>query len=484
MFSKSLQFPELSGLEATERKRLLKACRWKMFRHWQAWVTAIPVGLALLLLLSVAGLWYLNLTWRVFSQLPLLILALLALVFFFATIHLKRKVFSYFLAPHMVKALSDNDLAAVLTEHGRLQQLRKKSIRKGIGFSALILLSVVASGAVAVNSLSGSPSPLPMPEELQAAGVVTNPDGVTKATFIDIAFRDSPGGKTREIILAGTQGALIVGPDRSSRFVHFEDRQDHVDHIRLDRQGTSGFMNRGAWCSDALVMDESGHILWRCSAREIGIDDMASGDVNGDGNPEYAVGFNGGGGVRLLDTNGRQLWGEPDANVWHVEFVDVDGDGHQEIVHSNAGGEITVRDSRGRIVSKSRPPCYFSEFSLILWPDASSPERLLQAHNDTIWILDAAATPLARFSAPASGSLGGARGTLVAFQGGTSVLATAIDFSNWDRSILYLHDLSGKLLYQEVLPESCRSLAVMPAEGSKVESLLVGCAGKVFEYRM
>jgi hypothetical protein len=40
-FLKATRFPELVGVEEGAKKRAIKACRWKIFGHWQFWVAFI-----------------------------------------------------------------------------------------------------------------------------------------------------------------------------------------------------------------------------------------------------------------------------------------------------------------------------------------------------------------------------------------------------------------------------------------------------------
>ncbi len=67
---------------------------------------------------------------------------------------------------------------------------------------------------------------------------------------------------------------------------------------------------------------------------------------------------------------GLLQWQQPDGNVWHVEIVDTKGDGNLQIVHSNAGGQITIRDQDGKVLRQSKPGNYFSSFSVCRWPTA------------------------------------------------------------------------------------------------------------------
>jgi hypothetical protein len=61
--------------------------------------------------------------------------------------------------------------------------------------------------------------------------------------------------------------------------------------------------------------------------------------------------------------------------------------------------------------------------------------------------------------------------------------ATLIGYRLWDRSVLYLHDQTGKLSFLEVFNHRCGAVGTMPAApGSTDESLLVGCTGEVWKY--
>lgn len=490
LYLRPSQLPEFVGIGMSERKRVVRSCRWKVFRHWQYWVTSIAVFLFSVILSGVIALWYMNLNLR-FLSLPLISLsAFISALLILALVYLTQQIKIYYLAPYLVQAMPDGLDDTNVHDHN--QQLRKTTIKRGLLLFIPTLIIVFVCAAIAIQNPDGSGVTLKMPDELNSPRVVKNLQEMTKKVFLedkrlgavtDIVFRNNLNEKSGTTILVGTMGALFTGTELDAKFVPFEKKQDHVNSIRLNSQGDFGFMNRGAWCSDARVMDETGKLIWKYAAGENGIDDMVSDDLDGDGLPEYAVGFNGGGGIHLLNNQGKKLWEFRDGNVWHVEMADINGDGHKNIVHSNAGGQITVRDKQGKIVSKHKPEPYFSHFSLIRWPDASSPERLLQVGGNAIWILDVNAKALAKFSAPNSGDLGEGKAVLIE-NGNNRTLATIVDFDNWQRSILYLHDLSGGLLYQEIIPESCPAIAVVPTADAQSKKLVIGCDGKVIEYQI
>jgi len=168
-----------------------------------------------------------------------------------------------------------------------------------------------------------------------------------------------------------------------------------------------------------------------------------------------------------------------------VEIVDTDGDGQPEIVHSNAGGQMKVRDAQGNIVNQSRPPAYFSGFSLCNWPGKQDPQYALLSESGTVWVLGFDGKSVARLDAPDCGDLGHARGVPVKLRAGhDEYFAVLVEFRNRERSILYLYDPDQKLVYQEVLGEACGCLAAVASGDSTDERLLLGGEQRVWQYTL
>ncbi len=331
-----------------------------------------------------------------------------------------------------------------------------------------------------------------VPRELATPGVKAGSDFLSKKVFFqderlgtvtDILIgKDEPPG---EITIAGSRGVLVVDNNSNVKSsVMFSSRTNHVDIIDVDGDGICEFMNRGSWGCDASVIDHNGNTIWTYGG-EPGVDDMCAGDVDADGKLEFVVGFNGGGGVHFLDQNGKKKWKRPDGNVWHVELVDTNGDGILEVVHSNAAGQITVRDQQGKIISQAAPPAYFSDFSLCKWPTKSDREFALLSENDTIWVFGFDGKVEAQFTAPHCGSLGHARGVPVKIKSNIAeYFAVVVAFERWKKSILYVYNSSGELLYQEILPETCAAISAAALDGSDMETILIGGVGKVWKYKV
>ncbi len=331
-----------------------------------------------------------------------------------------------------------------------------------------------------------------MPNELKTPGILVGSDFISKEIFIQDArlgtitditlgqFDPSPGF---EIGIVGSKGALLLDETINVKSsIMFALRAGHVDIIDVEGDNTCEYLDRGGGWQDVSLIDHKGNSVWTYGEMP-GVDDLCAGDVDGDGVLEFVVGFNGGGGVRLLDKNGKEIWEKPDGNVWHVELVDTDGDESLEIVHSNAAGQITVRDRQGKIISQAKPAPYFSDFSICRWPSKKDRKYALLAEDDTIWILDFDGKAAAQFDAPMAGTLGEARGVPIKIESDKpEYFAVIVEFGHWEKSILYIYSPDNVLVYQEIIPEACASIASLSLDVTGKETLLVGGNGKVWKY--
>ena len=320
-------------------------------------------------------------------------------------------------------------------------------------------------------------------------GIVAGQGFLAKSTYLqdsrlgaisDIVTGQLDGKPGQDIGFAGAQGALIISQSAKS-FIPLSGNLDRVNIIDVENDGVCEFMNRGSWSCAASLMDHAGRTVWTYGGSS-GVDDMAAGDINKDGKLEFAVGFNGGGGIHLVSTSGVKVWSRTDGNVWHVEMVDTNGDGKLEVVHSNAAGVMTIRDGAGGVLKTGRPADYFSHFSLCAWPAKSSPRYALSAGEGAIRLYGYDGATVLQLKAPKCGRLFSANGAPVKLKAGQpEYLAVVVDSGHGAGSILYVYDSKKLLVYQEVLP-SGSSIAGLSVGASGKEQLLVGGEGKVWSY--
>jgi hypothetical protein len=282
---------------------------------------------------------------------------------------------------------------------------------------------------------------------------------------------------TGETLIVGTTAAVFLpAKDGAAHVVQFKEPAGDARLVEWPG-GQARFVDRGGggWQTGALI-GADGSRVWQPEPG-FGVDDLAAGDVDGDGVPEFVVGYNGGGGVRLLDAAGKERWRKGDANVWHVEVVDTDGDGKAEIVHSNAAGAMTVRDATGAVLRSARAGshfAYFSHFSVVQWP----PQRtgLLRATDAAAEVLGFDGSVRVHLDAPDVTSLSEARGVAARLDGRDTFAVSVVD-SRWDRTQLFVFDQAGVLRYREVFAGKCPAVAA-PEEGA----FLFGCGARVLRY--
>lgn len=240
------------------------------------------------------------------------------------------------------------------------------------------------------------------------------------------------------------------------------------------------YLNRGSWGSKSRLYDSDGKTVWTANERD-GVDDTAFGDLSDNPRGKFVIGYNGGGGVSLLDQNGRELWNKPDGNVWHVEITESRKQKASRIVHSNAGGQITVRDGAGQVLHATRAPFYFSNFSLCHWPNSDSEQYLLSFADGNIWLLNLNGSVIRKFPVPVNDLFNESKAVL--FRTGKErslCLASLTSWHQWDRSLLCIHDAQGKLIYEEVIPETCQSISSSTV--GQTDAIFIGGKNKIWQY--
>lgn len=390
-------------------------------------------------------------------------------------------------------------LVAVYPAAGTARWVRTRVSTKAlfIGGAIVAVLLVVAITAIGLTSwfMRSTFSPLmpsrtSTPVELSTPGVLTGHEVLRRVPYLQearlgwiTAIRVRPAHKNG-LLVAGTGGAGFVRPDGGlERMVPFSGCIARADALDADDDHGVTFMNRGAWACPASLLAHDGMTLWTYGGWP-GVDDMAAGDLDGTGLVDFVVGFNGDGGIHRVGSDGRRKWRQADRNVWHVEVVDTDGDGRREIVHTNAAGEMVIRDATGQVIRRVRPPVYVAHFSITPWPRRGGRLHALHSAKETLRIIDFAGRVVVTMAAPRLSDPLDAHAVLVRLEPGQSeYFAVLAEYRPWKRSVLYVYAPDGALRYQEILPEACASLAALPTTGLDSEALLIGCQGTVWRYQ-
>lgn len=290
-----------------------------------------------------------------------------------------------------------------------------------------------------------------------------------------------------DLVIVGSAGAAVL--DRAFKPIEqitFHDRAfAKVKLVDLEHNGHYEFLVRGSsttgiglsWDCPVIVFDRDGSRMW--SYRSVaGVNDAAAADIDGDGQDEVVVGMNTGGGIKLLNHNGSELWSKPDANAWRVETLSSQSGHGLDIVSSNASGELTLRDAAGEVIRRIKPGAYLRKFSKTKWFGLEGNDQILAIQTGKILVIDPLGKTLASWNAPLAGSSGEPVGTPVKLSGEKDYYACLVTFDDWNRSILYMYEEDGTLVYQEIFGSGAGCL--FPFNGS----LLVGFPGKVMMFEM
>jgi hypothetical protein len=294
-----------------------------------------------------------------------------------------------------------------------------------------------------------------------------------------------------DIAVVGSQGAdFIELTGQKKKQIRFSiEQRCPVAVARMGPTGEYGYLTRDeSWAVPATLFDREGHVSWRSRGTWPGVDDSVPGDLFGDGRLSVVIGFNGGGGLVLLDSQGQRLWKKDEGNVWHVETLDTNGDGREEILHSNAKGQLLVRNANGDVIAQYLPGSYVSGFALTRWGAEAQPTHILVPTTEVregcckpvFIVLDADGKTVAKRESPLGDLLNNTAATPVHFGKGAEYFAILQNSFAKERTMLLLYDKDGQIVYQEILAETCLGITSVP--GIDAERLLVGCASKIWEY--
>jgi hypothetical protein len=377
-------------------------------------------------------------------------------------------------------------------------------LRKILIGSAILVLLVIGSGAYLFYKILPSIREVERNAEaklkiLQPRVIVSadsfkrltfyNSDGIGNISQIQVGWPGDREGS--DIAVVGNHGAdFIESSGQTIKRIRFSSEQlCEVALARIDPAGGYGYLTREqSWACPVTLFNQEGKVVWTSGGRWQGVDDSTAGNINGDQTLSVVVGLNGGGGIVLLDASGREVWAKKEANVWHVETLDTNGDGREEIIHSDAGGQLLVRDGKGTKIAQYLPEFYVAHFALTRWGEEAKPTHILVPVSEKrdgcckpfLIVLDSAGKKVAELESPMGDLFDRYNATPVRFKDGSEYFAVLGNYFALGRSILLVYDDRGGIAYQEILGESCLGLAALAERGS--DRLLVGCNAKVWEY--
>jgi hypothetical protein len=302
------------------------------------------------------------------------------------------------------------------------------------------------------------------------------------------------------------KGEVKVGPLRTTRENNSFGEMRVVD---VEGDGVCEILGYDGLDGIALF-NHQGQVIFNYGAFEreqSSIKNAAAGDIDGDGKLEFVASWgHEPSGLELFDRFGRSKWRQEEEHMLgQLALVDVNEDGKAEIVEGN-GRELKIRDAQGKVSSSAEMPVYLSHLSLCPRPDGRGVAQNLAADEGKLMLIDldgknfsSVEAPLSKIQLekprelkfPGSGDpfvfhteeVYRARGVWVKLRRDQpKYLAVIARFSVIDRSLFYVYDEQGKLVYHEILPEDCNAIVAFSSENEGGEDVLVGGEQSVWRY--
>lgn len=325
-----------------------------------------------------------------------------------------------------------------------------------------------------------------------------------------LTLLDRQGNVTKRINYRFEKTKVPIGPVTAER----EKNTFHNMRI-LDVEGDGMVEVLATGALDGMALfDHHGNVVFSRGGYEKGkssIQEVGAGDVDGDGMKEFIVswGYEPWRGLELLDRYGNSTWRLQEHFVpGEMAVVDVNQDGKAELVEKD-GRELKIRDAQGKVTGVVNAPVYLWHISLCQQPNNQGPPQNLAVREGSLWLIDLDGKNHKRFDAPLSQiklekpRVVGAPGLPDEMTFDTEdvyrakcvwaelkkdqpkYLAVIANFGALDRSLFYLYDSNGKLVYQEILPEDCDAVALLPPENnSGPDEVLVSGEKTVWRYAM
>ena len=303
-----------------------------------------------------------------------------------------------------------------------------------------------------------------------------------------------------EILVAFHRGAIRLD-NRYAVKERVEFSTNHfitVEPVRIG-EGFSGRFIVYKHFEYAALLGPDGKEIWRAGESVepgLHLDGVQCGDIDGDGNLEFAIYYRYREGITLLDDAGQTRWKHTVYALGHIEMADVRGNGKKEILFSNSNNAnkstvFTTVDARGTGVNRLQVSTDSYEFSLVDWPGRPGRPNILLTEENQIRIVDLVGNEVRRLEAPGCRSYGAVKAVPVKFRGDAPEFLAVRKILHPDLAVLFIYDGEGKLVCQdaEIRRGSMQpALAAVPGEEPGTERLLVGSGdsfgARIVEYRL
>lgn len=335
---------------------------------------------------------------------------------------------------------------------------------------------------------------------------------IAAGKFGAFAF-DLEGKFKREILFKPTTEKIKIW-----WFEHntYKQNLNHLQIVELKKNEPCGFIAYDS-VAGATIYNDKGNIIWNYGKENSDLSELWAeksddaeedkyvlaatvGDLDGDESSEFIVAVNNDG-VHAFNSSGSQKWFQPD-DFPNGEFLITNLNSAENWL-VKCGSRSKILDKNGNIVKslKANDRCFVIKAedgnNRLQFVDLND-NRLTLSNEDGAEILQADA-PLSniklkeprKVDVPFHSELSFTEDSESVYKpeciwanlqdGKDKYLAVVGDFTGLPRAQFYIYDAKGKLVYQEILPESAETITVLPNR-NKTESIVVGGKNTIWKY--
>ena len=151
----------------------------------------------------------------------------------------------------------------------------------------------------------------------------------------------------------------------------------------------------------------------------------------------------------MVNSDGKVRWKHPINALGHLEVMDIDGDGKDEIIYSNGTTEFNILNESGTVVDQLKIVTRSYAFAMVKWPKNESEPCLLLTEDSKIRIVDLKGNTVIALDAPGCRTFGEVKALTVKFKADEPEYLAVRKSLHPDLSVLYVYDHDGKLVYQK-----------------------------------
>lgn len=212
-------------------------------------------------------------------------------------------------------------------------------------------------------------------------------------------------------ILVCTHGSSLTVLSANGETLQTLSLPDAYQMIEAGRfQGENRLLGYVGWGDRIDVINPAGVKQWSYED-DMGVNGAHWIDIDGDGTDEMLAGFNGGGGLHLISAEGTQIWRRELGNVWNQATVRTP-DGKVRLLATEAGGVVHIYDGEGNLLEHANPRGdYYTEVAAAV-VDGAETLQLMAGGNERVVAMDESGKEI--WSTPADDTHSAGRNTAFA----------------------------------------------------------------------